>query len=779
MHHAVLRIRSLASAVAFVSIAMIALASPAAHAQQGKDITLRLERDNTVVAESCTVETPAFALADADGNGVIQIKGRADGARIVVDLGGNMLLGGVGTPERLTGIGIAITGRNVTLRHGRLKGFKVAISAQDCDGLVLEDLDTSDNYAQLLRSTPWAEDEADWLFPHKNDNDEWAKQHGAGISVSRAKGVSIHNIFTRHTQNGILLDRVTDSQVYDNDCSFLSGWGLAMWRSSGNAVCRNSFDFCLRGYSHGKYNRGQDSAGILMFEQCSDNMIALNSATHCGDGIFGFAGNEALGETPSPSSKIDLDQNGKEKDPGARYRGRGCNGNRFIGNDLSFAAAHGLEMTFSFGNVIARNKFDSNAICGIWGGYARETVIVGNQFNSNGRLMTGSERGAINMEHAQRCVVANNNFKRDIVGVAIWSDEDAGIAKLPWAKANGMNASANRIVGNRLIDCDTGILLTGAKDTILAGNTLEGEGKLLEEKDTAGTVQKDAAPERDGPSDADFDAMLAKLPGTRKAVGARENLRGRDHNVVLNYGPYEWLKPIVVRITPSQHEGRFQAYGFPARLDGVSVVGNGPIMAGMDFGTGMSMVTANIRGYPAPYYLQVRDVFHNEARVLAIAASADWETKVFALDSADKKLDAVPSLEAFHALAEAEPRMSVVFEIDWNFGGNAPQATIDHPDIKQMTLPADRFGIVSKTKLNFQPGRWKVNIESDDGVRLLIDGKVAIDRWNIHKPTVDSYEWEVTERKDSVFELEYFENVGPARLRVWFDAIDPKVLGAN
>ena len=96
-----------------------------------------------------------------------------------------------------------------------------------------------------------------------------------------------------------------------------------------------------------------------------------------------------------------------------------------------------------------------------------------------------------------------------------------------------------------------------------------------------------------------------------------------------------------------------------------------------------------------------------------------------------------------------------------------------------MTLPADRFGIVSKTKLNFQPGRWKVNIESDDGVRLLIDGKVAIDHWNIHKPTVDSYEWEVTERKDSVFELEYFENVGPARLRVWFDAIDPKVLGAN
>ena len=27
--------------------------------------------------------------------------------------------------------------------------------------------------------------------------------------------------------------------------------------------------------------------------------------------------------------------------------------NKIIGNDLSFAAAHGLEMTFSFGNVVA------------------------------------------------------------------------------------------------------------------------------------------------------------------------------------------------------------------------------------------------------------------------------------------------------------------------------------------------------------------------------------------------------------------------------------------
>ena len=86
----------------------------------------------------------------------------------------------------------------------------------------------------------------------------------------------IRRVRARNTQNGIMLDRVTNSKIYDNDCSVLSGWGLAMWRCSRNLVSRNAFDFCVRGYSHGVYNRGQDSAGIMMFEQNNDNIIAEN-----------------------------------------------------------------------------------------------------------------------------------------------------------------------------------------------------------------------------------------------------------------------------------------------------------------------------------------------------------------------------------------------------------------------------------------------------------------------------------------------------------------------
>ena len=61
----------------------------------------------------------------------------------------------------------------------------------------------------------------------------------------------LYNLTVRRGQNGLILDRVDHAKIYDNDCSFLSGWGLAMWRSCDNSIARNAFDFCVRGHSEG------------------------------------------------------------------------------------------------------------------------------------------------------------------------------------------------------------------------------------------------------------------------------------------------------------------------------------------------------------------------------------------------------------------------------------------------------------------------------------------------------------------------------------------------
>ncbi len=161
--------------------------------------------------------------------------------------------------------------RNVTLQNLRVHGFKNGVVASDANGLVIDGGDYSDNYRQQLKSTPAAEDGADWLL-HNNDETKWRDQYGGAVCVESSTNVTIRNVRVRRGQNGIILDRVNDSVIYDNDCSFLSGWGLALWRSSRNRVIRNAFDFCVR-ETCGVYNRGRIRSGIPALSS-NDNLFA-------------------------------------------------------------------------------------------------------------------------------------------------------------------------------------------------------------------------------------------------------------------------------------------------------------------------------------------------------------------------------------------------------------------------------------------------------------------------------------------------------------------------
>lgn len=745
--------------------AMLIAPASAAFGQDAAAPKVMVAADNVKVTASCTLGTNGFPVADADGNGVVHVEGRADGQRIVVDLGGARIVGAVGAPETLTGVGIVVRGKNVTIRNGSIQGFKVAIRAEDCDGLLIEDMDTTDNYAQVLRSKPWGEEPSDWLFPHANDNGEWIAQHGAGVAVRNARDVVIRRVKNHRTQNGIILDRVSASQIYDNDCSFLSGWGIAMWRSSGNVICRNSLDFCVRGYSHGVYNRGQDSAAILLFEQCSDNIVALNSATHSGDGIFGFAGREALGEAPKSDAAADW------------YKSRGNNRNMFLGNDLSYSAAHGLEMTFSFGNVIARNRFVSNGICGIWGGYSRDTVIVGNAFSGNGRVIRGGERGAINMEHAQRTLVHGNAFTDETAGVRFWTDADESFARLPWAKANGLGAASNTVAANTFKDVDNALELVAARDTVFAGNTVEGVKAAIADEGSSGTREEKAAPARTGPTDAEIDAVLAKLPGERKAVGWRDGLRGRERIVMLERGPYAWDRPILVQTHGSMEYSTYVAYEFP-NIKGTQVIGRAPLFSGLSRDGVTLSVASNQRGFVGPYRLEALSASRQKLVAEGLIAPGDWATKFF-----DVGGTGAPTKAEFDKGVESQTREFVLVELDLDMRGRAPKDVVKSPDAPSITASAQRFGVSSAATMRFFPGKYRVRVLADDGVRLSFDGKTVIDRWELRgAPAVETYEVDVAEMREIPIKLEYFHDerpgdAGASRLRLWFEAIAPNYLG--
>jgi parallel beta-helix repeat protein len=422
--------------------------------------TVRVTSDDVRISESCVIVIgPGTVIEDANGDGVIQVVA----SDIVVEFAPGSILRGAPhdrPPDEYRGYGIRIDGQsNVTIKGARVSGFWCGLWATRSDGLTLDAIDASDNRRARLKSTPAAEDSGDWLFPHDNDQNQWLRNYGAAMYVEDSNGITVRNCKVRHGQNALCLDRVNDSKVYDNDFSFNSGWGIAMWRSSRNAITRNASDFCVRGYSHGVYNRGQDSAGILMFEQNNDNLIAENSATHGGDGLFGFAGKEALGMT--------------DEHPPDWYRRRGNNRNLLIGNDFSYAPAHGIEMTFSFDNVFFGNRLVENAICGIWGGYSHDTLIARNHIDGNGEMPYGLERGGVNIEHGRNNRILDNVFKANRCGVHLWQNPRSDLAGRPWGKANGTESKGNIVAGNRFLGDRLALHLRGPGELILGENFFE------------------------------------------------------------------------------------------------------------------------------------------------------------------------------------------------------------------------------------------------------------------------------------------------------------------
>lgn len=701
--------------------------------------TIEIDRDNVEIVESCIVRIGATPMVDKDNNGVIHITRGG----ITVDFANQRLHGATADqlPDSFAGIGIKITAKDVTLKNAKVFGYKVGIHALNADGLTIHDCDVSNNFHQRLKSTPQAEDASDWLWPHANDNNEWMTNYGAGICVEDSSIVRLYNIRARKTQNGIILDRVNDSRVYDCDCSFLSGWGLAMWRSNKNVISRNAFDFCVRGYSHGVYNRGQDSAGILMFEQCSENVIAENSVTHGGDGIFGFAGKEALGER-------------NHHEESAWYHRRGCNGNQFYANDCSYAVAHGLELTFSFDNQIWRNVFASNAICGIWGGYSQRTSIHHNVFRNNGEMAYGQERGGMNIEHGVENHIFFNVFHSNKCGVFLWDDDDPGIMSTPWAQQNNARCARNSIEQNTFHNDTVAIQLRRADHTRVFSNEHENVTNEFDACDMSkASLLITGAPIHVFP-------QPPMILGDARPVGARKQLAGRENIIMTEWGPWDHESPLLRFGRTFDHADEYRL--FKAKVpaaDQIRITGNVRIDTVPD--ENLIIVRPLKQNALQPYVITF-EIDSTPLTARGTLTGGTWEVWTFK-SACDPRED----LERWRREGTAEHHTLTTDTIDFRFGGGGMTQARGLP----VELPRDHFGVIATRSLTIPAGKWRVKTTSDDGVRVWMDDQLIIDDWTWHGPTRHDYELEVKEPREYTFRVEYFELDGYAVLELSIEPI--------
>ena len=496
----------------------------AASARAGKP-TIEIHSGHTVVTQTCRVVIPKrMVIEDTTGVGVIQI----EASNIEIEFAKGSVLRGSPTnraPDQYRGYGIRLNGHtNVTIRGARISGYWCGLWAMEADGLVLENIDASDNRRARLKSTQKAEDESDWLYGHENDQKQWLTNYGAAIYIEQSARVTVRGCKVWHGQNALCLDRVCDSKIYDNDFSFNSGWGIALWRSSRNIISRNAVDFCVRGYSHGVYNRGQDSAGIFAFEQNNENIIAENSVTHGGDGFFGFAGRESLGEVG--------------EHPADWYKRRGNSNNMLIRNDFSYAAAHGIENTFSFGNKYLENRLVGNAICGVWAGYSRDTLIAGNDIEENGEKGYGLERGGVNFDHGGDNAILHNKFVNNKCGVHLWGGANTNFENKPWAKANGYASTGSVVAGNIFTGDTIAMQFRGPGDVAIGANKFEGAGKEIV-AEAAYKILRDDQIAVPTPSPSKI-----RIFGRKHPVGARAKLRGRENIIMTEWGPWDHVTPL-------------------------------------------------------------------------------------------------------------------------------------------------------------------------------------------------------------------------------------------
>ncbi len=753
---------------------------------QSVPIASELTRPLHITANRTTPKQTLHVLDPSDEGAVI-----IDRDGVVLDLGGGELIGAAEhtPPDRYVGRGIVIRdARDVTVRNANIRGFKVAIHAENAPGLTIERCDVSNNYRQRLRSTPLREHPDDWLFGHENDENQWLR-YGAGIYLFNCKGAKVLNCRARDGQNGICLVRTNNAVVESNDFSFMSGWGLAMWRSSFCRVLGNRFDYCVRGYSHGVYARGQDSAGILVYEQCNDNLFAFNSATHGGDGFFLYAGNETVMET-----------------------GRGgCNRNFVVLNDFSNAVANAIEATFSNDNVFFANRLN-HSIHGVWAGYSRNTRIAVNEF-------TGCTTG-VSIEHGMGNRIVGNRYEGCQTGVHLWWDDDAELLSSAYGKLWGGVSENERIENNRFGYCATAIRIADSQAAGVMNNEFEGcatvcvlngrtpgpsfssnivrGGRIRNAGNDAlrGTgnrlspdVAQEGLIELSSPA-AESAVLLARLNDQRQALTedfagqwmnqfSRAPLmiegvafvpmipampkplpdvpEGKELIFIDEWGPCDvrspgvvpenavaWNKAVIHLLGRDQP---FRVIRSSGRIDLIPTSGSTPATIAIRPGQGADgaepfAITLDIGGHLV------------EARGAVLHATWQIDYYAWSDDSDPRGGDA-----SWQRVISAPPLWSeTVNHLDFVWGGAGPEG-----------LPsADRFAAVATTTMRLRPGRWRIRTISDDGIRVDVDGERVIANWTWHVPTENFADFDSPGAVHS-FRVEYFEIDGHAQLQLFVE----------
>jgi parallel beta-helix repeat protein len=671
-------------------------------------------RAGLVITQSARVVPRVYRIAAPESidSAVITIRGD----NITLDFAGATMEGIPPdfNPDLANGVAVRIDGsRNVRILNAHIRGYKVGILARHAKNLSLIDNDLSYNWKPRLYSVVEHESLIDWLSFHHNEKDEWLR-YGAGAYLSDVEAGEIRGNAVTQGMNGLMLVRTSGLRIWNNNFSFNSGLGIGLYRSSGNSIMHNQVDYDVRGYSEGFYRRGQDAADLLVYEQSSKNVVAFNSMTHGGDGVFLWAG----------QSTMDTGEGG-------------ANDNLFYMNNFSFAPANGIEATFS------RNAFIRNYVegCeyGMWGGYSFGSRIVGNRFLDN--------RTGIAIEHGQNNIILANTFVDDSTAIRLWGDS---IQPSDWGYPKHRDTRSNnyRIDGNLFGRARVGVRASNTSALSVINNRFMEVDSVSVVRDSSGYLFADNTTALDAPWPRRFlrpplelvDSVLP-LPGGFMPLRPDTSVAVRPRSAILvdEWGPYDYRSPKLwpvdsVRGIPS----RLRTLGPPGKWRVVSRRGVASVSAESgSIGDTMVVVpkpdslgdweltleyagtlTTSPRGVVLPPRAPYRFSYSRFEPAIA------WTTRFFKWS--DSTGDPRKAPDAMTVLQRTVPTIS------------AQLPRLDFEGYRALpNLPRENFALEATGSVDLAPGEYTLRTLSDDGVRVWIDGALVIDDWKPHETALD------------------------------------------
>jgi parallel beta-helix repeat protein len=387
---------------------------------------IRPSRAGTQVQGEVRVCPGRYRIPDSAERGVIIAA--ASGTRI--DLRGVVLESGDSVPSRFAGIGIGSRGVDaVVVTGGSIRGYRYGVRIEGGRNHRIFSVDLSGSRRQEVRSTPARPDTADRLDIMRR---EVFEQYGGAVLLLRTVAASVTGITARGAQNGIGLIEARNSYVADNNVGGNSGWGIHLWRSTGNIIARNRADHTRRCESQVPAS-DCGAAAILLRDASDSNTIVDNDLT---TSSFGF---RLAGSRPELRQSV---------------------GNLVHRNDASWALGTAFTAAYGWSNTFLENRADSSAV-GFRLDHSGGSTVRGN-------TIIGSRTSGIVSEHGSDNAILANVLIGGAVGIRIDAPAESGDPSRRY-----------RIDDNVLARLEQGIVLKETTRAQLRGNLFDGVGDGL------------------------------------------------------------------------------------------------------------------------------------------------------------------------------------------------------------------------------------------------------------------------------------------------------------